>query len=233
MIKAIAIDDEPLALKVIESFCTESGLVSLEKTFSKPNDALKYINNFPVDLIFLDIHMPSISGIDFYKNLEKDVMVIFTTAFSEYAVEGFNLNAIDYLVKPFTFERFNQAVLKANEFFLYSKQTETPKQNFIYIRADYSLIKINYADIIYVEGLNDYVKFHLQDQRPVVARMTLKTLNDRLPATEFVRVHRSYIIPTSKINAIRNKHIFIYNEGKSIEIPIGKSYEEDVFKVCR
>jgi DNA-binding LytR/AlgR family response regulator len=177
--------------------------------------------------------MPSISGIDFYRNLEKDVMVIFTTAFSEYAVEGFNLNAVDYLVKPFTFERFQQAVAKAHEFFLYSKQTETPKQNFIYIRADYSLIKINYTDIIYVEGLNDYVKFHLQDQKPVVARMTLKTLNDRLPASEFVRVHRSYIIPTSKINAIRNKHIFIYNEGKSIEIPIGKSYEEDVYKVCR
>ncbi|MEZ5046989.1 MAG: LytTR family DNA-binding domain-containing protein [Chitinophagaceae bacterium] len=233
MIKAIAIDDEPLALKVIESLCKENTLVSLEKTFSKPNDALKYINNFPVDLIFLDIHMPSISGIDFYKNLDKNIMVIFTTAFSEYAVEGFNLNAVDYLVKPITEDRFQQAVSKAHDFFSYNAQTESPKHNFIYIRADYSLLKINYTDIIYVEGLNDYVKFHLQDLKPIVARMTLKNLADRLPDSEFVRVHRSYIVPTSRINAIRNKHIFIYNEGKSIEIPIGKSYEEDVYKICK
>lgn len=233
MIKAIAIDDEPLALKVIENFCTDNELVSLQKTFSKPNDALKYINNFPVDLIFLDIHMPSISGIDFYKELDKEIMVIFTTAFSEYAVEGFNLNAVDYIVKPFTKERFQQAVIKANEFYAYNMHSDAPKQNFIYIRADYSLLKINFSDIIYIEGLNDYVKFHLHDQKPVVARMTLKTLNDRLPDSDFIRVHRSYIVPTSKINAIRNKMIFIHNEGKPIEIPIGKSFEEDVYKICK
>lgn len=233
MIKAIAIDDEPLALKVVETFSKETGLVSLEKSFSKPNDALKYINSFPVDLIFLDIHMPSKSGIDFYKELDKDIMVIFTTAYSEYAVEGFNLNAVDYVVKPFTYDRFLQAVQKANDYYHYTKATDTPKQNFIYIRADYSLFKINFSDIIYIEGLNDYVKFHIHDQKPIVARMTLKNLMDRLPETEFARVHRSYIVPKSRINAIRNKQIFIYNEGKSIEIPIGKSYEEEVYKICK
>jgi two-component SAPR family response regulator len=117
MIKAIALDDEPLALKIIENFCSESQGIQLEKTFSKPNDAAKYINNFPVDLLFLDIQMPSISGIDFFKSIEKDIMVIFTTAYSEYAVEGFNLNAVDFLLKPFTIERFQQALAKAQEFY--------------------------------------------------------------------------------------------------------------------
>ncbi len=124
MIKAIAIDDEPLALKIIENFCMDAPNIQLEKTFSKPTDALKYINNFPVDLLFLDIQMPSISGIDFYKNLNQDMMVIFTTAYSEYAVDGFNLNAIDFLLKPFTMERFLQAVNKAEDFYSYAHSKE-------------------------------------------------------------------------------------------------------------
>ena len=150
MIKAIALDDEPLALNIIENFCQQSDNIQLEKTFSKPIDAIKYINNFPVDLIFLDIQMPSISGIDLFKSLEKEVMVIFTTAYSEYAVEGFNLNAIDFLLKPFTIERFQQAVGKANEYYNYINTNETTKQPYLFIRADYSLVKIKLSDIIYL-----------------------------------------------------------------------------------
>jgi DNA-binding LytR/AlgR family response regulator len=231
MIKAIALDDEPLALKIIENFCSESDQVSLEKTFSKPNDALKYINNFPVDLIFLDIQMPSISGIDFFKSIDKEVMVIFTTAFSEYAVEGFNLNAVDFLLKPFTLERFQQAVAKAYEFYNYTNSTEKTKQPYIFIRADYSLVKIKLTDIIYLEGLNDYVKFHLENQKPVVARITLKNLSERLSSADFIRVHRSYIIPVTRISHIRNRMIFIHAEDKMIELPIGRSYEDEVYKI--
>jgi len=231
MIKAIALDDEPLALKIIENFCNESEHIQLEKIFSKPNDALKYINNFPVDLIFLDIQMPSISGIDFFKSIEKEIMVIFTTAFSEYAVEGFNLNAVDFLLKPFTLERFQQAVGKAHEFYTYTNSTEKTKQPYIFIRADYSLVKIKLTDIIYLEGLNDYVKFHLEGQKPVVARITLKNLSERLSSSDFIRVHRSYILPLTRISHIRNRMIFIHAEDKMIELPIGRSYEDDVHKM--
>ena len=136
MIKAIALDDEPLALEIIDSFCEQSDKVQLVKTFLKPNDAVKYIENFPVDLLFLDIQMPSISGIDFFRNLNRDVMVIFTTAYTEYAIEGFNLNAIDYLLKPFTYERFQQATTKAQEYYNVITNAGNVKQPFIYIRAD-------------------------------------------------------------------------------------------------
>lgn len=233
MIKAIAIDDEPPALKIIESFCSQNENIQLEKTFSKPNDALKYINNYPVDLIFLDIQMPSVSGIDFYKSLETEAMVIFTTAYSEYAVEGFNLNAIDFLLKPFTQERFNQAIAKAADYHTHITNDDKTRQQFLFIRADYSLIKININDIIYLEGLNDYVKFHLENQKPIIARMTLKMLVDRLPSSDFVRAHRSYIVPIKKIIYIRNRIIHINENDKDIEIPIGKSYEDEVLSVCK
>ena len=143
MIKAIALDDEPLALKIIETFCADIDFMELEKTFSKPNEALKHINKFPVDLIFLDIQMPSINGIDFYKSLDKNVMVIFTTAFPEYAVDGFELNAVDYLMKPFSFERFTQSVNKAKEYFNFLNSSSAgTAQNHFFIRADYKLIKV-------------------------------------------------------------------------------------------
>ena len=230
MIKAIAIDDEPLALKIIENFCKESPQIQLEKTFSKPTDALKYISNFPVDLLFLDIQMPSISGIDFYKNLNQEVMVIFTTAYSEYAVDGFNLNAIDFLLKPFTLERFQQAVNKAEDFYSYSHTKENVSNPYLFVRADYSLVKIKIADIIYIEGLNDYLKFHIENQKPVVARMTLKTLQEKLPAKDFVRSHRSYIVPIQRIIQIKNKMIYLSHDGKMVELPIGKSYEDELAK---
>lgn len=232
MIKAIAVDDEPPALKIIENFCSQHESIQLEKTFSKPNDALKYINNYPVDLIFLDIQMPSISGIEFYKNLETDAIVIFTTAYSEYAVEGFNLNAIDFLLKPYTKERFDQAINKALDYHSHMNNDDKSRQPYLFIRADYSLIKINIHDIIYLEGLNDYVKFHLENQKPIIARMTLKMLIERLPSSDFIRAHRSYIIPIKKINYIRNKVIHISDNDKDIEIPIGKIYEDEVLKVC-
>jgi DNA-binding LytR/AlgR family response regulator len=229
MIKAIAIDDEPPALTIIENFCAQLDAVMLLRTFSKPSEALKYLRKFPVDLLFLDIQMPSLTGIDFYKKVEQDTMVIFTTAYSEYAVEGFNLSAIDYLLKPFTFERFNQAVSKANEFYNYQHQSEKVNQHYLFIRADYALAKIAVADILYIEGLDDYLKIYLLNQKPVVARMTMKALQEKLPAKEFVRVHRSFIIPFARIEVVRNKTISIAD----IEIPIGSSYEDNFFQLFK
>lgn len=223
---AIALDDELPGLRVIENFCQKTDFIDLTKTFTQPSEALKYINQFPVDLLFLDIQMPSMSGLDFYKQVKQHTMVIFTTAFSEYAVEGFNLQAIDYLLKPFTFERFNQAVHRAKEQYDLRHQSEHKEQDHILIRADYKLIKINYSDILYIEGLDDYLKIHVKEQRPIIARMTMKAMSEKLPAKDFIRVHRSYIIPMNRISNVRNKIISLNGE----EIPIGASFEDEFFK---
>ncbi|MEY2869554.1 MAG: hypothetical protein RIR01_2051 [Bacteroidota bacterium] len=223
MLKAIALDDEPLALEVLQSFCNQTEGITLEKTFTKSEDAFKHLKKYPVDLLFLDINMPSISGIDFYKKLPHKTMVIFTTAYSEYAVEGFTLSATDYILKPFSFARFKQAVEKA--IYQYKLQNQNPEQLYLFIRADYSLIKILFTDILFIEGLDDYLKIHIQNQKTVVARMTLKAILEKLPSPEFVRVHRSFIIPISKIDKVRNKIIYINDE----EIPVSASYEAAFF----
>ncbi len=226
MMKAIAIDDEPPALKLIENFCGRTEGLVLDKTFTMPAEALKHLRRFPVDLLFLDIQMPSINGIDFYKTVKQDTMVIFTTAFSEYAVEGFNVSAVDYLLKPFTLGRFQQAVAKAAEYYQYKKQGNTEIPKYIFIRADYSLLKIALTDIIYIEGLDDYLKIHIAGSQAVVARMTMKAIMEKLPSNDFVRIHRSYIVPFNRIESYRNRMVTIADQ----EIPTGSSYEAHFLK---
>lgn len=226
MIEAIAIDDELPALRVIENFCNKTEGIALQKTFHIATEGLKHLNKYPVDLIFLDINMPSINGIDLYKSIKQETMVIFTTAYSEFAVEGFNLSAVDYLLKPFTFRRFQQAVEKAIEYNNYKLQKHTEKSKHIFIRADYTLIRIDLDNIIFIEGLDDYVKIHLENQPPVTARMIMKAMQEKLPPLDFVRVHRSYIVPLQRIESVRGKIIYLDNE----EIPIGSSYEENFLK---
>lgn len=221
MIRAIAIDDEPLALKVIENFCRRVAYIQLEKTFTKTTEAHKHLRKQPVDLIFLDIQMPTQNGMEFYADINQQVMVIFTTAFSEYAVEGFNINATDYLLKPFSFDRFVQATDKAKALYDTRNQIQNTQAQYLFIRADYSLNKILIADIIFIEGLDDYLKIHIQNQKTIVARMTMKSLLEKLPTSEFIRVHRSFIISISKIDKVRSKIIYIANE----EIPVSASYE--------
>jgi DNA-binding LytR/AlgR family response regulator len=170
--------------------------------------------------------MPSLNGIDFYREVKQNTMVIFTTAHMEYAVEGFNLNALDYLLKPYSQERFLQAAHKARDYFDLQRQSVSNTQDHMYIRADYSLIKIDFADIVLIESLRDYMKIVLANGKHILARMTMKTLIEKLPAKEFVRVHRSFIVPLSKVKSVRNKVIFIHNT----EIPIGNSYEADFFE---
>lgn len=227
MINAIAIDDEPPALKVIETFCAEAEFITLQKTFTKPTEALKHLRKFPVDLLFLDINMPGLSGIELYKRIDQGTSVIFTTAYPEFAVEGFNLNALDYLLKPFSYERFLQAVTKAKEFYSFNNPVEKPQEQYLFVRADYSLIKISIADILYIEGLDDYLKIHIANSKTVVARMTMKSILEKLPARDFARVHRSFIIPLARIKNVRNKMIAI----EETEIPVGSSYEKDFLRL--
>lgn len=224
MIKAIAIDDEPIALKVIENFCREIETITVEKTFSNAEDGLKYLKKFPADLIFLDIDMPNLNGIDLYKQVKQNTLVIFITSRADYAVEGFNLNALDYLLKPFTFERFKQAADKAKDYFAITNNQKAIQH--IFVRADYSLQKITLDDILYIEALDDYLKIFLHQQKTIVARMTMKAMLEKLPATDFIRVHRSFIVPIKKVESLRNK-TFQIGEKK---IPVGNSYEEVVTK---
>lgn len=221
IIKAIALDDEPPALAVLENFCGKTPFIDLQKTFTKADEALKYLRKYPVDLIFLDINMPSITGIDFHKKLPHKIMVVFTTAYSEYAVEGFNLRAADYLLKPFSLSRFSESMERIREQYKLENQNTTTQ--FLFIRADYSLQKIPIADILFVEGLDDYLKIHIQGQRTVVARMTMKAILEKLPATGFFRVHRSFIVPLARITRIRNKTVFVGEQ----EIPVSASYEKE------
>jgi DNA-binding LytR/AlgR family response regulator len=222
MINAIALDDEPPALKILENFCGKTDHVRLKATFNRPGEALAYLRQYPIDLLFLDINMPSQTGIEFYQSVKPGAMVIFTTAHSEYAVEGFNLNAIDYLLKPFTLQRFLQAVDKAVEYF---GHRQNKGAGYLFLRIDYSLVKIEMAAIRFIEGMDDYLKIHLQDKPPVMVRMTMKSILAQLPDRQFVRVHRSYIIALSCIRNIRNKTIYLEEK----EIPIGISYEKDFF----
>jgi len=223
MINAIAIDDELPALKVIESFAGKVDFIRLEKTFVRPGEALQYLKDNPIHLLFLDINMPSLSGIELYRSVGPDFLAIFTTAYSEYAVEGFNLNAVDYLLKPFTYDRFFQAITKAKEIF--DRRMPAAPQDFIFLRIDYSLVKVAVADIRFVEGMDDYLRIHLQGRQPLLVRMTMKAILSQLPSTGFLRVHRSYIVALSSIVNIRNKTIYL--EGR--EIPIGVSYEKEFF----
>lgn len=225
MINAIAIDDESPALDIIESFCSRTDLIKLQKMFTGPQEALKYINKFPVDLLFLDINMPSLSGIELYKKIKQNTPVIFTTAHMEYAVEGFNLNAVDYLLKPFSFERFKTAVTKADEYIQYQQSKGQAQQNYFFIRADYSLLKINFADILYIESLDDYLKIHIHNQKTVVARMTMKAMLEKLPEKDFIRIHRSWIIPFGRIESVKQKTVHL--AGK--EFSIGESFENEFF----
>ncbi|PBQ32496.1 DNA-binding response regulator [Sphingobacteriaceae bacterium] len=228
MIKAVAIDDESIALKVIENFCKDIDFISLEKTFSEAKEGLKYLNKFPVDLLFLDIDMPLMNGIDLYKQLKQDTMVIFITARADYAVEGFNLMAVDYLLKPFSYDRFLQATKRANDLLNFNTQSEKAEDSkFLYIRADFSLIKVAIADIIYIEALDDYLKIYIQDQKTLVARMTMKAILEKLPSSKFIRVHRSFIVAVDRIQALRSKTVLV----DRIEIPMGGSYIEEVNKV--
>lgn len=225
MMNAIAIDDEPLALTVIKSLCDKNDNINLQRTFTQPSEALRYLHKYPVDLIFCDIQMPAMTGVNLVKALRQKTMVIFTTAFSEYAVVSYELNAIDYLLKPINLKRFTQAIDKAQEYFDYiNKQDQSADKN-IFVRADFNLVKIPLADILFIEGLADYLKIHIKDRKTIVARMSMKDMIEKLNSMDFIRVHRSYILPFNKIEAVRGTTIFIGDK----EFPIGRTYADDFF----
>ncbi len=240
MINAIIVDDEPLALDVLETFIENISEINLLARCSNAIEANEVLKKHEVDLMFLDIQMPQLTGIDFIKTLANPPMVIFTTAYANYALEGFELNAIDYLVKPISLERFMKATNKAiDQYNLHHKNqayTGTPaerptdKEDFIFVKADKKLIKVKYDEILYIEGLKDYVIIRMDNQR-VITLQTMKSLEDKLPSDLFKRIHRSYIVAIDKINAIVGNMVEIIEKGQAKHLPIGKNYREDLLEI--
>ena len=218
MIRCIAIDDEPLALQLINEYCGKISFLKLEKTFTNTDEAKVYLQHNNIDLLFLDIQMPDINGMQFYKNLTQKPPVIFTTAYKDFAAEGFNVDAVDYLLKPFEYDRFLKACYKANEYleFLSSQELQL---NSIFVKVNYEIMKINLKDIELIEALDDYIKIYIKPS-PVLTLMTLKSIQEKLPVRDFVRVHRSFIVPLSRIEKFSKTKLWV--AGK--EIPIGSSY---------
>ena len=224
MLTCIVVDDEPLALEVIKKYIAKIYFLELKGSFTDPFEAKQALDNSKVDILFLDIQMPDMNGIEFSKTIaSKNIAVIFTTAFSEYAVEGFNVDAIDYLLKPIEYDRFLKSVYKAKEYIDYLNNQEL-NQGYLFVKSDYQMVKIILKEIVYIEGLDDYIKIYLPT-RAVLTLMTLKTIMQQLPSNEFIRVHRSYIVPISKIDHVSKSKVKIAEK----EIPIGVSYSESFF----
>ncbi|MCX6269596.1 MAG: LytTR family DNA-binding domain-containing protein [Bacteroidetes bacterium] len=233
MIRCLAVDDEMLALDLLEDNIRKVPFLELVKTCRSAMEAMEVLGSQPIDLLFLDIRMPDISGIQLLRSLSHKPLVIFTTAFSTYATDGFDLDVIDYLLKPYPFERFLKAVNKVHEYMdlrdRAASQTGAREivasPNFLFVKADYKLYKIDLKDILYIEGLKDYVKIYT-GENPIVTQTSLKLLEEKLPSHDFIRVHRSFIVAFSKIDFIQ-KHMLTI--GKK-EIPVSEHYRDQLFK---
>ena len=225
-ITCVAIDDEPLALHLLRGYAAKIPSLKLVHSFDDAIAGAEYLRQHKTDLLFLDINMPDISGIDLVKSLETVPALIFTTAYRKFAVDGFELNALDYLLKPYSFERFKKAVDKAVEHLSHRNQQDKPGDDFIFVRSEYQLVKIGLQDIEYIESFEDYVKIYLSSAKPVMTLMTLKNILEKLPAEKFQRVHRSFVVALSHIRSISNRKIRL----ASAEIPVSDSYADLINK---
>lgn len=222
------VDDEPLALSLIESYVQKTPFLELTGKYSNAVSAMNQIGKEQVDVLFLDIQMPEVNGMEFARTLGNKTRLIFTTAFSEYALEGYKVSALDYLLKPFSYSDFLIAAKKALNWFEATNSaqnaTQEEKETGIFVKSDYKLIHVLYDDILYIEGLKDYVKIYTEKEpKPILSLMSMKSLEEDLPSTRFVRVHRSYIIQKDRISSIKKNRIIIGDK----EIPIGETYRSN------
>lgn len=238
MINVIIVDDEPLAQDVLETYIEKMPDLNLVQKCNNAIEANEALKNHQVDLMFLDIQMPQLTGIDFLRTLNNPPLAIFTTAYDNYAVEGFELNALDYLLKPISFDRFIKAANKAiNQISLKRQVGAAPvatadhEDDFIFVKADKKLVKVNFDEIIYIEGLKDYVIIRLEGGKRVITLQTMKSLEDKLPVKIFKRIHRSYIVGIDKIEAIVGNMIEVSEKGQKKHLPIGKNYRDDLLVI--
>lgn len=234
MLNCIIVDDEQLALDLLEDYIGNVPYLKLIARCRNAVEAAGVLQTQPVDLVFLDILMPGMTGLQFIQRMTYRPMVILVTAYEKYAVEGFKLDVIDYLVKPVALDLFVKACGKAREYHrlrsLEGRPDPARHPGYFFVNADYSLIKINLDDVVWIEGLKDYIKIHLQgSEKPVITLMSMKAISEQLPETKFIRVHKSYIVSIVHISAIRKNSIFI----GSLEIPVGGSYKRAVELLVR
>ena len=229
-VTCIALDDEPLALGLMVSYIQKTSFLELRGQFDNPLDAMDFLEDNPVQLLFLDIQMPDLSGVEFARILDKNSKVIFTTAFDKYAIDGFKLEALDYLLKPISYEVFLKSANRAKSYFnlIASAETDpdskiTSTDDYLFVKVDYVVKRIDYSEILFIEGLKDYVKLYVEtSDKPIVFHATMKSLEEKLPADRFMRIHRSYIVGLDKIKTIERDHILFGKE----RIPISKQYKE-------
>jgi two-component system LytT family response regulator len=224
-LKCIAIDDEPLALTLVKQYASRMPNVNLVQTFEDAISGAEYLQNNHVDLLFVDINMPDITGIDLVRSLSRKPMVIFVTAYKNFAFEGFELEAIDYLLKPVDFSRFAKAIDKAADYYQYKNGTPKEQQEeSLYVYAEYRMVKIKLSDIEYIESMEDYIKIHLPEGKPILTLMPLKKVLEKLPADKFKRIHRSYIVAVDKVKSIQNRRVYLMNA----QLPVSDSYADFV-----
>jgi two-component system, LytTR family, response regulator LytT len=225
MIKCIAIDDEPLALRQIADYIKKTPFLELSGECESATSAIEFMENNPVDLMFVDINMPDLSGMDFVKSLAKPPRVIFVTAYSEYAIEGFKVDALDYLLKPVSYVDFLKSANKAKAWFD-ANQNKPDEVNsnkeYLYIKSEYKIVRINLDTIKYIEGMSEYIKIHLTNSKPVMTLLSMKSIEDHLPPERFMRVHRSYIVSLEKITIIERSRIIF--DG-NVYIPVSDQYK--------
>jgi two-component system LytT family response regulator len=226
-LKCIAIDDEPLALRLIGEYVSKFPSLQLIRTFEDAISGAEFLKSTAVDLIFLDISMPDISGIDLVRSLAIKPMVIFTTSYRKYAYEGFQLEAVDFVEKPIELERFTKAIEKALVFYRYKNRANEKLNNTdesLYVHSEYRLVKIDLNAIEYIESMENYIRIHLTNDKPVLTLMPLKEILTKLPSAKFQRIHRSYIVPVSKIRSLQNRKVQLTN----IKLPVSNAYYEAI-----
>jgi len=219
-IKCIAIDDEPLALNLIKEYVSKFPCLKLLQTFDDAIAGIEFLKNNSVDLLFIDINMPDITGIDLVRSLPEKPMTIFTTAYKKFAIDGFELDAVDYLLKPIAFDRFERAINKVINQYQFLASQKTIKEEPLFVRSEYHLVKIDLNEIEYIESVEDYLKIHRTSGRPIMTLMTLKAILEKLPAKQFKRIHRSYVVPLSKVRSVVNRKVKLTNT----ELPVSDSY---------
>ena len=234
MINVIIVDDEPLAQDVLETYIEKMPDLNLVCKCSNAFEANAALKDNDIDLMFLDIQMPQLTGTDFLRSLAHPPIVIFTTAYPNYAVDGFELNALDYLLKPISMDRFMKAANKAIDQINLKRGQAAPsveaKNDFIFVKADKKLVKINFSDVLYIEGLKDYVIIRMNESR-VITLQTMKSLEQKLPSEFFKRIHRSYIVNVKHIDAIVGNMVELQEKGKAKHIPVGKNYRDGLLEL--
>jgi two-component system, LytTR family, response regulator len=223
-IRCVTIDDEPLALVLMKEYISRIPALKLVGSFDDAIAGSEFLRHNKVDLLFLDINMPDISGLALAQKLDHKPMIIFTTAYKEFAMEGFELSAVDYLLKPITIDRFTKAANKAIEILKLKKTTVKDDDEALFVRSEYTLVKIPLSSIEYIESVQDYLKIHQTGARPVMTLMTLKSIIDKLPPEKFRRIHRSYVVPLSKVTSVGQRKLFI---GQT-ELPISDTYYNEI-----